>query len=163
MTYTLRQSQTPTITSGSAYASGNIVGGLLTFSGLTNAGQGGVLETVILRDKAGNSVNYDFFLFDAAPTTQTDKTAAAFTSADLLKCIGTVPLAGIVLGASATQGIITVSGLGLGFALQPGLTSGGFTSGSLTPALYAYLVTRGTPIFSTTSDVSVDIITLPDP
>jgi hypothetical protein len=65
----LRAAQTPVVTSGAAYASGNAVGGLLTFAGMARiAGQGGVLQTALLRDKAGNNVPYDLFLFDAAPT-----------------------------------------------------------------------------------------------
>src|SRR5919108_1061175 len=87
----LRASATPTVTASSAYASGNAVGALLTFAGMARvAGQGGVLQTVLLRDKAGQNVPYDLLLFDAAPSTPTDKQALALSDVDLAKCIGVV-------------------------------------------------------------------------
>lgn len=147
----LRATQAPTITASSAYAAGNVVGALLTFAGMARvAGQGGILQSAILRDKAGQAVSYDLFLFDAAPTTPTDKTAIGLVAADLAKCIGVVSLSGEALGAASTMGVITASGLGLAFKLTSGTT------------LYGILVTRGTPTYASTSDVSVDLICLPD-
>ncbi len=146
-----RATATPEITASSAYASGNAVGALLTFAGMARAdGQGGVLQTAILRDKAGQNVPYDLFLFDAAPAAPTDKSAVALADADLAKCIGVVSFAGVVLGASAGKGIFTAAGLALGYKLDAGT------------ALYGILVTRGTPTYGGTSDVTVDLIVLPD-
>ncbi|UYN96568.1 MAG: hypothetical protein KIT25_06445 [Enhydrobacter sp.] len=147
----LRAAATPTVTSGSAYASGNAVGALLTFAGMARvAAQGGVLQTAIIRDKAGQNVPYDLLLFDAAPTAPTDKTAVALSDADLAKCIGVVPFAGIVLGAASSKGVLTAPGLGLAYKLGAGTS------------LYGILVTRGTPTFASTSDISVELIALPD-
>jgi hypothetical protein len=144
----LRAAQTPVVTSGAAYASGNAVGGLLTFAGMARiAGQGGVLQTALLRDKAGNNVPYDLFLFDAAPTAPTDKTAYAI-GADLANSIGVVPFAGLV--TAGTPGLFTAAGLGLGYKLGAGTT------------LYGVLVTRGAPTFSSTADVTVDLVALAD-
>jgi hypothetical protein len=147
--------QTPTVTVGT-YASGNVVGGLLTFPNMVRSpGVGGLVQTVIVRDKAGQNVSYDLFLFDAAPTTQTDKTAVALTAADLAKCIGVVSLSGAVLGAAATMGVLTATGLALAFKLPGGTTPP-------SPALYGILVTRGAPVYASTSDVSVELVVLPD-
>lgn len=148
---TLRATQAPAITSGSAYAAGNVVGGLLTFAGMARAaGQGGVLQSALLRDKSGQNASYDLFLFDSAPTTPSDKTAVALSAADLAKCVGVVPLSGAALGAASTMGVITAAGLGLAYKLGAGTS------------LYGILVTRGTPTYAGTADVSVDLIALPD-
>ncbi len=148
---TLRGTQTPTITSGSAYASGNVVGGLLTFANMARvAGQGGVLQGGFLKDKSGNNTPYDLFLFDAAPVTPTDKTAVALVAADLAKSIGVMSFSGAALGASSTMGVMTVAGFGMPFKLTSGTT------------IYGVLVTRGTPTYSGTADVSVDLMVLPD-
>ena len=148
---TLRATQAPTITSGSAYAAGNAVGGLLTFSGMARvSGQGGVLQAAVLRDKAGQNVGYDLFLFDSAPTAPTDKSAVALAAADLAKCVGVVSFSGAALGAASTMGVITASGVGLAFRLTSGTSLSGI------------LVTRGTPTYASTSDVSVDLLVLPD-
>jgi hypothetical protein len=148
---TLRATQAPAITSGAAYAAGNVVGGLLTFAGMARAaGQGGVLQSALLRDKSGQNASYDLFLFDAAPATPADKTAIALSAADLAKCVGVVPFSGPALGAASTMGVISSAGLGLAFRLGAGTS------------LYGILVTRGTPTYAGTADVSVDLVVLPD-
>jgi len=148
---TLRVTQAPAVSSGTAYVAGNVVGGLLTFAGMARAaGQGGVLQSALLRDKSGQNASYDLFLFDAAPTTPGDRTAVALSAADLAKCVGVVSFAGQALGAASTMGVQTVGGLGLAFKLASGTT------------LYGILVTRGAPTYAGTADVSVDLIVLPD-
>lgn len=134
-----------------AYAAGNAVGALRTFASMARvAGQGGVLQTAILRDKNGQAGTYDLFLFDSAPTAPTDHAAVALSAADLAKCIGVVSIAAVALGAASTMGVSTAKALGLAYHL---------TSGT---SLFGILVTRGTPTYASTSDVSVDLIALPD-
>ena len=147
----LRAADTAAVTAA-AYSTGNAVGAKRTFSSMALAsGLGGILQTVIVRDKAGQNVNYDLILFDADPTstTITDKAAVAVNTADLAKIIGVVSLTGIVLGAAATMGVLTASGLGLAYKLTSGTT------------IYGILVTRGAPTYASTSDVSVELIALP--
>src|SRR5262245_26643536 len=110
-----RAAATPTVTASSAYASGNADGGLLTFAGLPGAG---VLQTVLLRDKAGQGVSYDLFLFDSAPAAPTDKAALALSAADLAKCIGVVPRSGAALAAASTMAVLAAAGLGLAYRLN---------------------------------------------
>jgi len=137
------------------YSAGNCVGGKITFTGAARkAGQGGTIQGAVLRDKAGQAGAYDLFLFDADPsaTTVTDKSAVAINTADLAKCIGviTFPAATIKLGAASTMGVITVANNALAYKLTSGTT------------LYGILVTRGTPTYASTSDVSVDLVVWPD-
>ena len=150
----LRASVAQTVTAA-AYSSGNAVGGKITFPTMTNRpGYGGIIQTVIVRDKAGQNVNYDLILFDADPsnTTVTDKAAVAVNTADLSKIIGVVQLSGIVLGAASTMGVLTASGVGLAYRINS-------TTGQ---DLYGILVTRGAPTYASASDVSVDVIAMPD-
>ncbi len=150
---TIRVTSAQTVTASSAYTAGNAVGGKITYANAVRvAGQGGVIQSAVLRDKAGQSAAYDLFLFDADPssTTVTDKSAVAVNTADLAKVIGVIPISGIALGAASTMGAITASGLGLSFKLTSGTT------------VYGILVTRGTPTYASTSDVSVDLVILPD-
>lgn len=136
------------------YTAGNAVGGKITFSNAIRvAGSGGVIQTCVLLDKAGQNVPYDLLLLNADPsaTTVTDKSAVALNTADLGKAIGTVPLYGVVLGASATMGIATSGGLGLAFKLPASSTT-----------LYGILVTRGAPTYASTSDVSIGCVIQPD-
>ena len=147
----IRVTSTQTVTAA-AYSSGNCVGGKITFSNAVRvAGQGGVIAGVTIRDKAGQNVPYDLFLFDADPTntTITDKIAVAINTADLAKVIGVVSLTGIVLGAASTMGVLT-NAPSLGFKLGSGTT------------MYGILVTRGAPTYASTSDVSIDLTILPD-
>lgn len=148
-----RVTSSQTVTASSIYATGNAVGGKMTFSSAVRAsGQGGVVQTAIVRDKAGQNVPYDIILFDADPTstTVTDKAAVAVNTADLAKVIGVVQTSGIVLGAASTMGIATAAGVGLAFKVTTGTT------------LYGILVTRGAPTYASTSDVSVDLVIIPD-
>lgn len=137
------------VTAG-AYSTGNCVGALRTFGAAgAEAGQAGLVRSVVLRDKAGQTGTYDLFLFSSAPAAPTDKTAIALTAADLAKCIGVVPLAAVSLGAATTMGVSTAANLGLAYNI------GG------AGILYGILVTRGTPTYASTSDVSVDLVTAP--
>ena len=147
----LRATASPTVTTGSAYAAGNAIGGLLVFAGVARlAAQGGILQTALLRDRSGNNVAYDLFLFDAAPAAPTDKAAVALAASDLAKCIAVVPLAAAALGAAATMGVIAAGGLGLAYKLASGTT------------VWGILVTRGAPTFANAADLSVDLVALPD-
>lgn len=152
---TYRASQTPTITSGAAYSAGNAVGGLLTFAPMVRRdGGSGILNTAILRDKAGQAGTYDLFLFDAAPSAPTDKTAVALSAADLAKCIGVLTFAAVKLGAASTMGVSAITAANLSIKV-----GGGSGSGS---SLFGILVARGTPTYASTTDVSIDLVVIPD-
>lgn len=144
---------TQTVTASSAYTSGNAVGGKGTCTGMArNTGQGGIIQTAVVRDKAGQNVPYDLILFDADPsaTTITDKSAAALNTADLAKVIGVIQFPGVVLGAASTMGVATAAGQGLAYKISTGTT------------LYFMLVVRGAPTYASTSDVTLSIVSLLD-
>lgn len=152
---TIQCAVTQTVTANSAYASGNAVGGKITCANAARGpGLGGIIQTVWVSDKAGNNVPYEFWPFNADPsaTTVTNKTAIAINTADLTKVAGPpIAISGVYLGATATMGIVGFGGLGQAFKLASDNTT-----------MYGILVTRGTPTYTSTSDVTVNITILPD-
>lgn len=73
----------PTVTAG-AYSTFDVVGGLLTFTGL----RGGKLRGITLVDKASQSaVEYLLVLFESAPTTIADNATYDIADADLPKIV----------------------------------------------------------------------------
>lgn len=137
------------------YASGNVVGAKISCpNAVRGEGMGGIIQTVWVSDKAGNSTSYEFWPFNADPsaTTVTDKSAIAINAADLAKVAGPpIAITGTMLGASATMGITGLGGIGQAFKLAATNTT-----------LYGILVTRGTPTYASTSDVGFYIVILPD-
>lgn len=146
---TIKVSSEQTV-AATAHAAHDTVGGKISFvSAVISAGGGGTIQSAVLRDKAGNEVPYDLFLFDSDPSAATITDDAPFVlSTDLAKCIGVIEFAGMAKGG--TPGVISMPGLGLQFKLASGTT------------LYGALVVRGTgATYASTSDVSVDLTIIP--
>ena len=143
---------TPTITSGSAYASGNQLGGLLTLSGINGGGSGGcVLQDVIVTDKAGQSAAIDVLLFDASVSLGSDKSAVSISAADITAhCLGNLKVTAGMYSATGTPSVATFNGSNMPLLLKPALGVGTGTG-----TLYAALVCRGTPTYTSTSDLTV--------
>lgn len=148
---TSKSSQTPTITTGVGfYAAGDAVGGLLTFSNvLFGQNKSGVITTMVLTDKAAQDIETELWLFDTSFTATTDGGAFTLTDPDLSNCIGVISTADGAYYDGANNSIGVVRNVGLG------ITGNGTT-------LYGQLVTRGTPSYASTSDLTVSIITLQD-
>lgn len=146
-------SQVQTVTASSAYASGNCVGGLLTFAGAirtvpdgVTAKTGGIINSVLITDASNNQTQFDVWFFDSDPTatTVTDKTLLALNAADRVRSIGFVSVnawTGANSGGGLGQGL-----LDLRFVLATGTT------------LYGILIARGTPTFASTGDVQVRVV-----
>lgn len=135
-------SQTPTITAG-AYAAGDAVGGLLTFANAARSQHTGVVATVVVSDLAAQGVNLDLVLFGAVFTPTADNAPFSPSDADLLNCIGVVPITAHY--AFATNGISEARNVGLWFESQ-------------SETIYGQLVTRGAPTYASTSDLRVTIV-----
>ena len=142
-------SVTPTITSGSAYAAGNVVGALLTFTPVVRGGDflSGLIDGIILQDKNHNSVPYDLWLFDSSPaagSTITDKTNLTISAAGLAAAIGFWNLNN--WSAAGSGGAISYTSVKQYYKLASGTT------------LYGILIARGTPTYASTSDVTVKLV-----
>jgi hypothetical protein len=142
---------TPAVTAASAYATGNIVGGLITFA---NAVQGtvlsGVLESITLAIKSTQTATFKLYLFGSAPsTTFTDKTAPAIGTGDAAKLLDVISLSGGDSGLGANCTLYVADNIGKSLVLAG-------------TALYGVLTVAGTPTFTTTSDVVVTASILKD-
>lgn len=138
-----------TVTASSAYASGNAIGGLMTITGAARvsgssgaSGTGGLLQSVVMNIKSAQTTQVDVFIFNANPTTTTctDKTAFAVAAADFDKSLGVVHMTDFT-----SEGTPSV-GQGQNLAMPYALTSN--------TTLYACAVTRSTPTYTATTDVS---------
>ena len=74
-----------------AYASGDVVGGMLSFT-VRSAGGGGVIRRAMLVDDDNAGKILTLYFFDALPSTIADNAAFAPTVADLKKMIGSVSI-----------------------------------------------------------------------
>lgn len=132
-----------TVTAASAYVAGNAVGGLITLSNINRAsGLSVFIQSVVVASKSVQTAQLDLVFFNANPTGSacTDKTAFSVATADAAKLVG-----------AAHVSDWTASALGsVGQMQQPpiGITPAG-------TAAYACLVTRGTPTFTATSDLTL--------
>jgi hypothetical protein len=140
-----------TVTASSAYTSGNAVGGLITIanaarvSGSAGAsGTSGLLQSVSVDAKSAQTTQMDLLLFNANPsgTTCTDKTALAVAAADWNKWIGTAHITDWTSGGTPSMG--QAQNLAMPYVLASSTT------------LYGCLVTRSTPTFTATTDISVN-------
>ncbi len=128
------------------YATGNCVGGLLTLNG-QGIGTSGAIVRAVLRDKAGQAVAYDLFLFGTLPAGNSniaDKQAIALGT-DLAHVILTIPFVGIVAGG--TPSLFTTTGY------YPYATT-------VNDTLYGALVIRGAPTYSGTADLTLSLQTV---
>lgn len=138
----------PTVTASSAYASGNAVGGLLTITSVPNSG---TIQNVTLDFKSAQTAAFDVLFFNANPTnsTFTDKSPVAVAVADFATLMAPAQVATCV--NTGTTSVCFLNNIAHAYSLP--------AAGS---TLYAVIVTRGTPTFTATSDVSLRVNIFPD-
>lgn len=145
-----------TVTASSAYTSGNAIGGLMTIANaarvsgsLGAAGTGGIIQQVVANSKSLQTTQVDVFLFNSNPSgsTCTDKTAFVLATADFDKVIGVASVPGTAANNSGwfgggTGSVGQANNLAMAFEIASGTS------------VFACAVTRGTPTFTATSDIS---------
>jgi len=141
---------TPTITGG-AYSAGDAVGGLLTFTNAARvSGYGGVIKNVLIVDDAGQDAELELWLFDQTFTNMSDNAPWAPSEADLENLIVVISTEDSGQGWMAAG---TPSACDIEVARSYKLTG---------TSMFGQLVTRGTPTFAATDDVTVTISLLQD-
>ena len=140
----------PTITSGSAYAAGNCVGGKLTFASALGAQLSGTLQNITIASKSVQTAGFKLYLFSTNPTntTFTDKAAVSLNAADLPYLMDIIPIQYYDSGLG-TMTIYPVDGAGR-------------TLVGATTSLYGVLVTTGTPTFTSTTDLYITLTIMQD-
>lgn len=146
---TAKVAVSPTVTA-SAYTTGNIVGGKITFSNALLTAGSGILESISVKSKTTQTASFALAIFDSNPSnsTWTDKTAPAINAADLPFLVGiySLSVSPISLGTGSVYNLN-----GIGQALNAGATT-----------LYGILIVTGTPTFGSTSDITVTLGLLQD-
>jgi hypothetical protein len=128
------------------------VGGLLTFAlaGRTISEGGSILTNVLIIDDAGQDAELELWLFNQTFTAIADNAAWAPSEADLENCIGVISTVGSTWRAAGTPSVVQIE-----CTRRIDLVSGG-------TSLFGQLVTRGTPTYAATDDLSVKISLLQD-
>lgn len=132
------------------YASGDLIGGKLTFTNaLLRSGGTGTLKTLVLVDQAKQAAAVDLILFNADPdgTTFTDNVALDIADADMAKIVGAVSIPAANYFAFSDNNVAVVKDIGLVVKAA---------SGSST--LYGALVSRGTPTYAAATDLALKLV-----
>lgn len=133
----------PTVTAG-AYSAADVVGGLLTFSGVPKRGK---ITEVVVTDQAKQAGALDLVLFNTEPTTIADNGASDIADADIAKIATAIRLADTA-GAHkydfSDNKIYVIAELNRRFERTG-------------DALYGFLIAAGTPTFAAVTDVSITI------
>lgn len=139
---------TPPVTNG-AYASGNSLGGLVSFTVSTPFNATGIIQSFATNSQGGSTPALDIFFFNANPTgtTCTDKTNFALGAADDVKIIGVAQITSWIAAGTPTQGQ----------ALQLAMT---YLLGS-SQTIWACVVTRSIFTPATTTDITYILSVLP--
>ncbi len=146
----------PTVTAG-GYSQFDVVGGLLTFTGL----RGGILRAITVTDKAAQStVEYLLVLFDSAPTSIADNATYAIVDADLPKIVFQREL-------NVTNGWFDHKGGGQRFAGAQAFSNNSYhyeygidiPIWSAGGTMYGFLIIMSgtTPTYAATTDVTVNL------
>jgi hypothetical protein len=78
----------PTVTTASAYATGNVVGDIITFAGAARrSGGGGSIRNIQAVHDGDLAASYDLTLFNDTPSAVTDRTQWSPSAADLQKVV----------------------------------------------------------------------------
>lgn len=142
----------------SAYATGELIGGKLTFSYATQEKAGtGYIVSVAVMDLSAQAVDMDLVLFGANPaaTTFTDQAAFDIADADASKVIAVINLGSSSRFAFADNGVKFLSGLSIPVRSID-------SNNANTQTIYGALVSRGTPTFAAATDVKITLAILQD-
>lgn len=137
-------SATPTISNGVAYAAGDSIGGLMTFTGACLSGSlQAEIRGVTLWDLTKQGADIDVLVFSANPTgtTFTDNAALDVADADLAKIAAVVQITSD--SAYSDNGISQAKNLSYEIACTS------------TGTFYAAMVSRGTPTYGSTTELTL--------
>lgn len=138
-----------TLTVGATYVTADFVGtsgAPISFANaVRTSGGSATLRSVTISDPAASAaVALELWLFNATVTPPADSAAWNLSDADGLKCVGVVPIPTTAQFLSSATGVMHVSNLGLQFHCAA-------------TTLFGALVTRGSPTYTGTLQVMLDI------
>ncbi len=134
------------VMSGATYSVGQLIGTKLVLSGATRIVGLGIIESVVLSDKANakGAVNVVFFEANPVSSTFSDHTTLAVNNTDLVNIVGAVQIATTDYVGFSANAVATKNGLGLEF-------------NSADTNLYAAIISNGTNIYASSSDLQLTV------
>lgn len=139
---------TPTVTAG-AYSANDAVGGVLTFANAARvSGGSGLIKSILIVDDAGQDAELELWLFDQSFTSPGDNAAWGATEAELHNLVGIIQSTDGDWMAAGTPSVCRIE-VSQSYVLQA-------------TSMFGQLVTRGTPTFAATDDVTVIIELIQD-
>lgn len=145
-------SASPTVDTN-VYATGELVGGKLTFTAALGDYTGtGYINSVRVSDLAAQAVDFDLVLFSKDPTgtTFTDQAAFDIADTDMTKVLAVINLGSSSRFSFADNGVKYIGSL-----MIP--VEGKTSSGGLSRTIYGAFISRGTPTFATSADVTITL------
>lgn len=137
----------------SAYATGETIGGKLTFSNAIRDTRGtGYIISAALQDQAAQAVDLELVIFNQNPsaTTFTDQAALDIADADIPKIAAPILFGSSARFAYADNGFKYLGSLTLPVEATD-------SSGLPSSTLYGVIVSRGTPTFAASTDLKAII------
>ncbi len=143
ITATKTISVTPTIDTN-IYASGDALGGLQTLTGAGRIGIGtGIIHSVLIADLDSEAADIDLWIFSSNPSgsTITNNVAQTIVDADLVKVVCVIQVT--TDSAAVTNGVSFAAG-----------NNCVFQADAATGTLYVVPIVRGTPTYTSASDLT---------
>lgn len=141
---------TPVI-STSIYASNDAIGGRLDFDLLT-CNNTGIVYSLVITDKAKQASAMELHLFNYPFTATADNAVYSPDDTEVANyCVGIIPISTTDWLTNANSSIATIKGIALAVSGTEGVSY-----------LYAQLVSKGTPTYTSTSDLTLKITVLQD-
>jgi hypothetical protein len=138
-------SVTPAISAGVAYAAKDAVGGEMTFANAVRvSGGSGVINTVMIADNDSENASLELWLFSATVTEAADNAAMDFTDAEMLTCVGVIPISAADYYTLADNGAACIRGVGLQFKCAA-------------TSLFGQLKCTATPTYTAVGDLTVTL------
>ena len=144
--------ETPTISSGAAYASLDAVGGKLEFENVRTAfSNHGHVVRAMLSDKGKQNALLYLILFSEDFTATADNAAFTVTDADLLNVVGVIEFPVANYTSFADNSVCTTGFAGVVMDLPFSLAEGG------TSLFGQLMVKTSTPTYTSTSDLQITL------
>lgn len=145
----LRASGTPLITV-TPYVANGTVGNVIEFTNMVRVpGGGGILQTALVNDDAGQNAQLELWLFNQTFTPTADTIQFVISEADMDNRIAVIDFAAGTYKDGGTVSGATRGGLGIAYTLTG-------------TSMFGVFVTRGTPDYVATDDLTAILVTIPD-
>lgn len=133
----------PTISAAAVYASGDAIGGKLTFAGATSSKKSGTLNSIVIIDNDKENSAMDLVCFCKDFTATADNAAINISDADAINIIFSVAIAAADYKDIGGASVANLGNLGKQFTL------------SENTSVFCQLIARSTPTYTLATDLKL--------